>query len=120
MSCLDQDTNTLKKELNLNQIEVLSYVNESIEIINDRRSSKNTEKEEKKVALEVAFTAKELTQERFDEQIKALKPGKLFSAITESSTDQDFWNVLDDTLLDQLLRYRKDEKGAVPFQALPV
>ena len=45
LSCLDQDTNTLKKELNLNQIEVLSYVNESIEIINDRRSSKNTEKE---------------------------------------------------------------------------
>ena len=57
---------------------MLSYVNESIKIINEKRSSKNTEKKEKKVALEVARTAKELTQVLFDEQIKALKPWETF------------------------------------------
>jgi len=119
LSCIDTDTKKLNQDLNEHQRDVLSFVNESIRIINEKRIQKNTDKQDKVTALGVSLACQEITPLEFDEQIKKLKPGKLFSEITESSGAGDFWAVLDDTVLDQLLRYRKDQNNETPFQALP-
>ena len=119
LSCVDSETKTLKKNLNENQKEVLSFVNESIRIINEKRIVKNVDKQEKLNALQASLEKQDINQIEFNEQIKKLKPGKLFSEITENSGTGDFWAVLDDTVLDQLLRYRKDQNNETPFQVLP-
>jgi len=85
LSCVDSETKTLKKNLNENQKEVLSFVNESIRIINEKRIVKNVDKQEKLNALQASLEKQDINQIEFNEQIKKLKPGKLFSEITENS-----------------------------------
>jgi putative transposase len=119
LSCLDQETRNLKADLNTNQIEVLSYFNQSIRITNENRLVKNLDKQSKLTTLELLLAKGDVSKEEFDEQVKKLKPSKIFAEINAASSPQDFWAVLDDTVLDQLLRYRKDNEGQTPFQALP-
>ena len=82
LSCVDTETKTLKQDLNEHQREVLSFVNESIRIINEKRIVKNVDKQEKLNALQASLEKQDINQIEFNEQIKKLKPGKLFSEIT--------------------------------------
>ena len=118
-SSFDQETKKLKPDLNANQIEVLSFYNRTLENINQTRVEKNLIKDQKRQTLESALSAGFLSQTDFDEQVKACKHGKLFSMLNEFSEAKDMWSILDDSVLDQLMRTRVDQNQQTPFQALP-
>jgi len=120
LSSLDTQTNTLKTILNENQKEVINFFNLSVGLVNKRRIEKNILRAQEKIALEAKFTNKTIDQREFDEQVEKLKPRKIFKEINSCSTPSDFWAVLDDSILDQLTRFRKDNKDTFPFKALLV
>ena len=113
------DKEGMKQELQSNQTEALNFLNASLTVINERRSAKNTEKEVKLQELVASLDRLEITQAEFDLQSKAFKPGKLFQLLDKRSDAKEAWCVLDDSVLDQMLRTRVNEQGEVPFQALP-
>ena len=119
LSSFDAETKQLKAELNDHQVEVLGFVNQSIDIINERRTDKNHLKAIQLQALTEAHAKGAITQQQFDEQSKKLKPGKLFVRLDAKASAKDAWSILDDTVLDQVLRNRVDNLGQMPFRALP-
>ena len=115
LSSFDAETKQLKAELNDHQVEVLGFVNQSIDIINERRTDKNHLKAIQLQALTEAHAKGAITQQQFDEQSKKLKPGKLFVRLDAKASAKDAWSILDDTVLDQVLRNRVDNLGQMPF-----
>jgi hypothetical protein len=71
LSSFDQETLKLKTDLNVNQVEVLSFYNRSIENINQNRIEKNLIKDQKRQALESELSTGLLSQTDFDAQVKA-------------------------------------------------
>jgi len=103
--------------LHKNQIEVLQAANAAAAACNKTRQAKNDEKTEKRKSLEAELVAKKITEDEFEEIKKTLKPAKLFPDFM--GEDANPWNILDDSLLDKMMRTREDQNGLIPFEALP-
>ena len=106
-----------RSELHANQTLALAAANAAADACNLTRKAKNEAKDRGLEALEAKVAAKAISKEEFAKEHKKLKHSCLFADFM--GTDANPWAILDNGLLDKLMRTRKDQSEDVPFEALP-